>query len=80
MKDVVVLAEENDGAKTLVAYVVSEQPSEAEAERLKSGVAATRPVYYVPKDVRFIAEMPLTVSGKINRKLLGEQERLGLTA
>ncbi|MEM7426856.1 MAG: amino acid adenylation domain-containing protein, partial [Pseudomonadota bacterium] len=78
VKDVVVLAEEDHGAKLLIAYVVSETPSMAEAQRLKEGVAATRPVYYVPKEVRFIAEMPLTVSGKINRKLLAGQERLGL--
>lgn len=73
VKDVVVVAEENAGNKVLVAYVVAEDPSAAEADRLKDGVAATRPVYYVPKEVRFIAEMPLTVSGKINRKALAEQ-------
>lgn len=76
VKDVVVVAEENAGNKTLVAYVVADAPSAAEAERLKGGVAATRPVYYVPKDVHFIAEMPLTVSGKINRKVLAMQTRL----
>lgn len=73
VKDVVVVAEEHAGNKVLVAYVVAEDPGTAEAERLKDGVAATRPVYYVPKEVRFIAEMPLTVSGKINRKVLAEQ-------
>ncbi len=76
VKDVVVVAEENAGNKILVAYVVADEPGAAEAERLKDGVAATRPVYYVPKDVHFIAEMPLTVSGKVNRKVLAEQKRL----
>ncbi|MEM7775849.1 MAG: amino acid adenylation domain-containing protein [Pseudomonadota bacterium] len=78
VEDVVVVAEENAGNKILVAYVVAETPSTAEAERLKAGVAATRPVYYVPKDVRFIAKMPLTVSGKINRKALAAQTQLGM--
>lgn len=76
VKDVVVVAEENAGNKVLIAYVVCEDPSQADAERLKAGVAATRPVYYVPKEVRFIAEMPLTVSGKINRKVLADQTRV----
>ena len=77
VKDVVVVAEENAGNKVLIAYVVVEKPSPAEAERLKEGVAATRPIYYVPKEVRFIAEMPLTVSGKIDRKALPNQTLLG---
>ena len=77
VKDVVVVAEEKAGNKVLIAYVVVDRPSPAEAERLKDGVAATRPVYYVPKEVRFIAEMPLTVSGKINRKALADQTLLG---
>ena len=75
--DVVVLAEENAGNKILIAYVVTANPSPAEAQRLKDGVAATRPVYYVPKEMRFIAAMPLTVSGKINRKVLAQQPLLG---
>ena len=79
VKDVVVLTEEDDGTKMLIAYVVAERPGIDEGERLKRGVAATRPVYYVPREVRFIAAMPLTVSGKINRKVLAEQERLGTT-
>ena len=77
VSDVVVVAEESAGNKILIAYVVCENPGLAEAERLKAGVAATRPIFYVPKEVRFIAEMPLTVSGKINRKILAEQEQLG---
>ncbi len=77
VKDVVVVAEENAGNKILIAYVVAENPCIGEAQRLMDGVAATRPVYYVPQEVRFIAEMPLTVSGKINRKALADQTLLG---
>ena len=77
VKDVVVVAEEDAGTKMLIAYVVADNPSMADAMRLKDGVAATRPVFYVPKDVRFIAQMPLTVSGKIDRKALAEQKLLG---
>ncbi len=75
--DVVVVAEGDAVSKMLIAYAVVENPCEAEATRLQDGVAATRPESYVPREMRFIAEMPLTVSGKINRKVLAEQPVLG---
>ena len=71
VKDVVVVAEEQGGNKVLIAYAVAADPGEATAERLKQAVGATRPVYYVPREVRFLLDMPLTVSGKIDRKKLG---------
>lgn len=75
-KDVVVVAEDIQGNKNLVAYVVSREPTPDVAEALKALVAESRPSYYVPREIRFLAEMPLTVSGKINRKLLSEVPRL----
>ncbi|GAA0774794.1 amino acid adenylation domain-containing protein [Roseibium denhamense] len=76
VRDVVVVAEENDGMKSLVAYVVSSDRGEEAANRIKTAVMRTCPPFYVPQDVRFLAEMPLTVSGKINRKALKDQARL----
>ena len=78
--DVVVVAEEQGGNKVLIAYVVAKEPGEATEERLKQAVGATRPVYYVPREVRFLADMPLTVSGKIDRKKLGDWPRAVTTA
>ena len=75
-RDVVVVAEEVQGNKNLIAYVVSSEPTPDAAEALKALVAESRPSYYVPREIRFLAEMPLTVSGKINRKLLFETPRL----
>ena len=75
-RDVVVVAEEVQGNKNLIAYVVSSEPTPDTAEALKALVAESRPSYYVPREIRFLAEMPLTVSGKINRKLLFETPRL----
>lgn len=75
-RDVVVVAEEIQGNKNLIAYVVSSEPTPDAAEALKALVAESRPSYYVPREIRFLAEMPLTVSGKINRKLLSEAPRL----
>lgn len=76
-RDVVVVAEETAGNKTLTAYVVSDQPGNEKAESLKQLIAASRPPYYVPRDIKFLAEMPLTVSGKINRKILADQKVIG---
>lgn len=76
IRDVVVVAEENQGQKSLVAYVVAEAAGDAAAAAIKAAVAEKCPPFYVPQDVRFLAEMPLTVSGKINRKLLKDQPRL----
>ena len=77
IKDVVVMAEEQAGSKRLIAYVVASDASATKAEQLQDGVAATCPATYVPKEIRFIAAMPLTTSGKINRKVLADQPRLG---
>lgn len=75
IKDVVVVAENAGGNKVLIAYVVSDNPGEEAGEALKALVADSRPPYYVPREVRFLNEMPLTVSGKINRKLLADAPR-----
>lgn len=76
VRDVVVVAEETNGQKSLVAYVVADTAGEDMAALIKTAVSDRCPPFYVPQDVRFLAEMPLTVSGKINRKLLKDQERL----
>lgn len=76
IEDVVVVAEDLGGNKNLIAYVVSSQTGEEAAEALKQLVSDCRPSYYVPREVRFLKEMPLTVSGKINRKQLSDMPRL----
>lgn len=68
--DVVVVAEETQGQKSLVAYVVAAETGEAMAAAVKTAVSERCPPFYVPQDVRFLDDMPLTVSGKINRKAL----------
>lgn len=75
-EDVVVVTEDIGGNKNLIAYIVSSNPTKETAEELKALVAESRPPYYVPREVRFLEEMPLTVSGKINRKLLADMPRL----
>lgn len=76
VRDVVAVAEENNGQKSLAAYVIADTPGDAAAAAIKAAVSKKCPPFYVPQDVRFLAEMPLTVSGKIDRKLLKDQTRL----
>lgn len=72
VRDAVVVAEERAGNKVLVAYVVAAAPGEATAERLRAHVGATRPATYVPREVVFLPDLPLTSSGKADRKRLKE--------
>ncbi len=76
VKDVVVVAEENAGNKILIAYVVASEPSEEKGEQLKAGVGEVCPVFYIPKEIRFLAQMPLSTAGKIDRKVLANLPRL----
>lgn len=68
--DVVVVAEENEGNKILVSYVVADGPGAELASDLQTRVGEVCPIFYIPKHVHFIENMPLTVSGKIDRKVL----------
>lgn len=71
-QDVVVVAEQHGGNKVLVAYVVSTDPGGTRADALRQRVAAACPATYVPREVRFLKRIPLTVSGKVDRKLLAD--------
>ncbi|MEM9734796.1 MAG: amino acid adenylation domain-containing protein [Pseudomonadota bacterium] len=76
VRDVCVVAEEQAGNKVLVAYAVAEKPGEETAERLKAHVGETRPKTYIPREIRFLKDMPLTVSGKTDRKKLADWPRV----
>jgi amino acid adenylation domain-containing protein len=66
----VLVAKEISGAKQLVAYCKVEDPKAFNAQNLKDFVAEKLPEYMVPKFVVAIDEIPVTSSGKANRKLL----------
>lgn len=86
VRDVVVAAEGEGVAKALVGYVQpkTDVAGDLEAE-ITAELAKTLPDYMVPREFRFVAEMPLTVSGKIDRKRLAahaaaEEAVLGIVA
>jgi amino acid adenylation domain-containing protein len=69
----VVTARERNGEPRLAAYVVS--AGGGDASGLRSHLAARLPDYMVPADFVFLEELPLTPSGKVDRKALPEPRR-----
>ncbi len=67
----VVTARERQGEPRLVAYVVGFSGR----EELRAHLLASLPDYMVPADWVFLASLPLTASGKVDRKALPEPER-----
>ena len=69
IEDAVVLAKENEnGDKSLTAYIVSEH--KINFSNLRNYLVALLPQYMVPANYVLLAKMPLTASGKVDRKAL----------
>ena len=67
----VIAREDTPGNKRLVAYVVPTEPGEAfNAETLRNTARRYLPSYMIPSAFVALEQMPLTQSGKIDRKLL----------
>jgi amino acid adenylation domain-containing protein len=70
----VVLREDREGDKRLVAYLVAETAGSAAALRaagdLRAAAGAKLPDFMVPSAFVFLNELPLTGNGKIDRKAL----------
>jgi amino acid adenylation domain-containing protein len=67
---VIVLREDREGDKRLVAYLVAELTGPEAAAVLRSTLEAKLPDYMVPSSFVFLAALPLTDNGKIDRKAL----------
>ncbi|MCP4658992.1 MAG: amino acid adenylation domain-containing protein, partial [bacterium] len=73
----VVLAREDDlgGGTRLVAYVAAAPQSAPTLSELRAHLAETLPDYMVPSDFVVMAALPLTPSGKVDRRRLPAPER-----
>ena len=75
---VVVVREDVPGDQRLVAYVVRQGEASYEAAELRSFLSRDLPDYMVPSAYEFLEALPLTPSGKVDRKALpavsGERE------
>ncbi|WP_219267618.1 non-ribosomal peptide synthetase [Pseudomonas sp. Xaverov 259] len=75
--ETVVVAQEGPNGKQLVAYVVPAiaQPNETEfRDSLRRALKTRLPDYMVPTHFMFLAQMPLTPNGKLDRKGLPEPD------
>ncbi|WP_411704584.1 amino acid adenylation domain-containing protein, partial [Edaphovirga cremea] len=71
---VVAVWEAEAGGKRLVAYVVSGQSEAPATAELRAFLKQRLPDYMVPAAFIFLSELPLTASGKVNRRALPEPE------
>jgi amino acid adenylation domain-containing protein len=67
---VVVVREDREGDKRLVAYLVADAGGAEAATALRSALDAKLPDYMVPSAFEFLSALPLTENGKIDRKAL----------
>jgi acyl carrier protein len=66
----VVLHEGTSGDKALLAYVAARQPAQLRASDLRTALGQSLPDYMVPAHFVVLDELPLTPSGKVDRKAL----------
>jgi acyl-coenzyme A synthetase/AMP-(fatty) acid ligase/acyl carrier protein len=67
---VVVVREDREGDKRLVAYLVAEAVGAETADVLRASLESKLPDYMVPSSFVFLPELPLTHNGKIDRNAL----------
>lgn len=72
---VVVRGDGPGGARRLVAYVVTRAQASASAAQLKEHLKVGLPEYMVPSAFVFLADLPLSPNGKVDRKALPAPER-----
>jgi aryl carrier-like protein len=74
VKDAVVVAHGEAGAKKLVAYVAPYEDQVCEGESLKRALATALPAYMVPAIFVTISSIPRLPNGKVNRRDLPEPD------
>jgi amino acid adenylation domain-containing protein len=74
---VVAVREEGSGRKRLVAYVVARPGRELSARELRSHLAGRLPEHEVPSAFVLLDRLPLTPSGKVDRRALPAPETGG---
>jgi non-ribosomal peptide synthase protein (TIGR01720 family) len=71
VRETTVVARDDDrGIKSLVAYVVADDPSAETLDGLRALLRAKLPDYMVPAHIVALPALPLTAHGKIDRKAL----------
>ena len=71
-QSVVIVREDAHEQKRLVAYIVLNQEQSVSREELRMYLQQHLPAYMVPASFVFLATLPLTANGKVNRRALPE--------
>ena len=69
---VVCISEDGDGDKRLVAHLVAQNDPPPSAAELRRQLKQSLPDYMIPSAFNFVDELPLTPSGKIDRRALAK--------
>ncbi len=78
MREVVALIREDaPGDRRLVAYATAEPGAAVSPGELRRALRASLPDYMVPSAIVLLAELPLTVNGKVDRRALPAPEAAG---
>ncbi|MCB9348850.1 MAG: amino acid adenylation domain-containing protein [Lewinellaceae bacterium] len=80
IQSVVVIGKEMGQGKELAAYLVARKQMAPEAESLRSFLSEQLPAYMIPSYFVELKALPLTSSGKVDRKVLPDPESTGLAA
>ncbi len=75
-ESVVVLQEDNSNDQRLVAYIVASSDSQPDPAEVRNFLKAKLPSYMVPAIFEPIEALPLTPSGKIDRRALPEPRQI----
>lgn len=73
---VVIAHEVSPGDKRLAAYIVPGQENSQSIIELRDYLSKRLPEYMIPASYNFLEQLPLTASGKVDRKALPEPKRV----
>ena len=66
--------------KAFVLLAPGHEPGEALKDSIREHVKAQLAAYQQPREIEFVAELPMTTTGKVQRKVLRDREAARVTS